>query len=84
PKVSAIFGQAFFKKLARWSRGGSSLAAASESSLHGIFFSQSLFFWAFCFKRKGVVQVAHPPRLPPEEAPHQAFSSGEGGGEADG
>ena len=68
PKVSSIFGRAFFKKLARWSRGGSSLAAASESPLHGIFFSQSLFFWAFCFKRKGVEQSAQPPRLPPEGA----------------
>ncbi|MBO5111719.1 MAG: hypothetical protein J6D21_13510, partial [Clostridia bacterium] len=60
-------GQAFFKKLARWSRGGSSLAAASESSLHGIFFSPSLFFWAFCFKRKGVERGTQPPRLQAEK-----------------
>ncbi|MBO5109505.1 MAG: hypothetical protein J6D21_02200, partial [Clostridia bacterium] len=46
------FGRAFFKKLARWSRGGSSLAAASESSLHGISFLQSFFLWAFCLQRK--------------------------------
>ncbi|MBO5111039.1 MAG: hypothetical protein J6D21_10030, partial [Clostridia bacterium] len=64
---TTIFGRAFFKKLARWSRGGSSLAAASESSLHGISFLQSFFLCAFGVKEKSVKQAAQPPRLPPED-----------------
>ena len=67
-RVSAkiIFGQAFFKKLARWSRGGSALAAASESSLHGISFLQSFFLCAYSVKEKSVKRAAQPSRLPPE------------------
>ena len=41
-----VFGGAFFKKLLRvW---------GAEPHGHGIFFSLSLFFWAYCVKRKGV------------------------------
>ena len=62
PKVSAIFGQAFFKKLA-----GSGSARRS-----GVFFSLSLFFCACGIKRKGVEQIAQPPWLQANETLQRA------------
>ena len=62
--VVLIFGQAFFKKLARvW---------GAEPHVHGISFLQSFFLCAYGLKEKSVERVAQHPRLPPEEALQRA------------